>query len=803
MASFSSIASGTKKLILTHKIWSAIVLLAVIGGGWYGYQALTATSGTTSYVLGTVTQGTVVASVSESGQVSASTQLNVQPQVSGTVTWVGVSPGDTVSAGQALATIDNTTAKQSVASAQASLKTAELQYQQDQAQAPFSYQTDLNNLQTAKDDLTTAYVDAFNTISNTYLDLPAITAGMNDTLYGYELDKAGEQWNVDVLTNTFQNQDRVAVQPFAASAKTDFQAANAKYTPSLSDYQNLTRVSSNQDVDKMLAESIATETAIAQSLQSDLNFLGKVNNLATTDNIKLPTAAATLQTNATNYLATVNADLNALLAMKKTLDTDAQTITDDQNAITLLQVGNTNGDNPISLQVSAANIDQQKQNLQNLEDTLAEYTVVAPFSGTIAAVTAQVGASSGSSLATEITNDQIATLSLNEVDAAKIKLADKVTLTFDAISGLTLTGSVAEIDPVGTVSQGVVSYNVQVDFTSQNPQIKPGVTVNAAIQTSVAQNVLVVPSTAIKTANGASYVQAFTPPLATTGGTQGVVSATAPTMVPVTVGISDNTNVEITSGLTAGQQIVLRTVTTGSNTASAAAAATARTTTTRPGGAAGGLGGGALGGAVRAYNVIEISNITKSYGSGDTAFQALKGISFSIQDGEFVAIMGPSGPENRHSCTSSAALERRPRANISSTKKMFRNFLTKTRRHPQETKSASCSRRSISSPARPYFGTSCSPYLRRRAGRETREERPRKPSSPPGWRKRILLTRSNRAFRRPDTARRDRARPRQRPDVDSRGRTDRKPRYKNRRDRARYVPNVEPRARAHYRPHHP
>ncbi len=41
--------------------------------------------------------------------------------------------------------------------------------------------------------------------------------------------------------------------------------------------------------------------------------------------------------------------------------------------------------------------------------------------------------------------------------------------------------------------------------------------------------------------------------------------------------------------------------------------------------------------------MIEVKNITKTYGSGDTAFQALKGVSFDIKDGEFVAIMGPSG----------------------------------------------------------------------------------------------------------------------------------------------------------------
>jgi putative ABC transport system ATP-binding protein len=41
--------------------------------------------------------------------------------------------------------------------------------------------------------------------------------------------------------------------------------------------------------------------------------------------------------------------------------------------------------------------------------------------------------------------------------------------------------------------------------------------------------------------------------------------------------------------------------------------------------------------------MIEVKDITKTYGSGISAFQALKGVSFTITDGEFVAIMGPSG----------------------------------------------------------------------------------------------------------------------------------------------------------------
>ena len=41
--------------------------------------------------------------------------------------------------------------------------------------------------------------------------------------------------------------------------------------------------------------------------------------------------------------------------------------------------------------------------------------------------------------------------------------------------------------------------------------------------------------------------------------------------------------------------------------------------------------------------MIEITNVTKTYMSGDEPFQALKGVSFKINDGDFVAIMGPSG----------------------------------------------------------------------------------------------------------------------------------------------------------------
>ncbi len=41
--------------------------------------------------------------------------------------------------------------------------------------------------------------------------------------------------------------------------------------------------------------------------------------------------------------------------------------------------------------------------------------------------------------------------------------------------------------------------------------------------------------------------------------------------------------------------------------------------------------------------MIEVSNVTKTYRTGEVELQALKGVSFTIRNGEFVAIMGPSG----------------------------------------------------------------------------------------------------------------------------------------------------------------
>jgi HlyD family secretion protein len=579
---------------MAHKFWSAVAIIVVVGGGWWAYQKTHTTPTQTRYVLGTVQTGTIIASVSESGQVSTTNSIDIQAQASGQITWVGVKPGDHVRAGQTLMTIDNTSAVQAVADTKKNLAADQLTFQQSQAQAPINYQNDQNALATAKENLQDDYNSTYNDLVSTYLDLPDVVNGAQEAIYGYDFDSKKAQWNIDALTNIFNGQENTTnVLAFKASSKTDYTAANSAYESALSLYQQTPRTASASATDALLTQSITMQTAVAQSLQSELNFFGAVSDLAQTNNLTLPSKFPTVQSTTRTNLATANSDLTTLLNDKKTIDNAKQTITNDQQTITLDQVGNPDGSNPISLQVSSNSIQKEEEDLATQEANLADYTVSAPFGGTVSAVNVQAGDSASGALATVISNSQIAQLSVNEVDAAKIALGNKATLTFDAIDGLTLTGTVAEIDSVGTVSQGVVSYDVKISFDTQDPRVKPGMTVNANIQTAVHQNVLTVPSSAVKTSTGgASYVLAFDPAIASstiaTAGAQGILPLTAPMQIPVETGISDNTNIEITSGLTEGQQIVTRT-TSSSATASAASSATTR--------AGGGFGGG--GGALR------------------------------------------------------------------------------------------------------------------------------------------------------------------------------------------------------------
>ncbi len=203
--------------------------------------------------------------------------------------------------------------------------------------------------------------------------------------------------------------------------------------------------------------------------------------------------------------------------------------------------------------------------------------MTAPISGVVSAITATVGETPGSNAVTIVGDGQVAAVTLNEIDAAKVALGDPATLTFDALPSLSLAGTVVQISPVGTVSQGVVSYNVQIGFsqpadTSSTNQVKSGMSVTANIVTQVDQNVIAVPNAAVVTAGSGSYILEPSTPVSAAdlaSSANGGIVLPATKQVPVTIGLANDTMTEIDSGVNVGDQIIVQTIksTTATKTA--------------------------------------------------------------------------------------------------------------------------------------------------------------------------------------------------------------------------------------------
>jgi HlyD family secretion protein len=202
-------------------------------------------------------------------------------------------------------------------------------------------------------------------------------------------------------------------------------------------------------------------------------------------------------------------------------------------------------------------IEQDEEGLLDAKEKLEQHYIYVPFDGVMTEINVKKGdsVSSGTAIATLITQQKIAEITLNEVDATEVKVGQKVTITFDAIDDLSVAGEVTNIDSIGTVSQGVVTYSAQISLDLQDERVKPGMSVSTEIITKAKQDVLLVPNAAIKSQNNIKYVQVM--------GTDNVVYPQE-----VETGISNDTYTEITNGLAEGDKVVTQTVSTSNSSKS-------------------------------------------------------------------------------------------------------------------------------------------------------------------------------------------------------------------------------------------
>ena len=114
------------KFVSQHKIITAIIILVIVFGGYFGYKSFTKNGQQTRYVLASIEKGTLIVSVSGSGQVSASNQVDIKPKVSGEIVYLNAKAGQEVKAGTLLAQLDTTDAQKAVRDAETALQREQL-----------------------------------------------------------------------------------------------------------------------------------------------------------------------------------------------------------------------------------------------------------------------------------------------------------------------------------------------------------------------------------------------------------------------------------------------------------------------------------------------------------------------------------------------------------------------------------------------------------------------------------------------------------------------------------------------------
>lgn len=137
------------------------------------------------------------------------------------------------------------------------------------------------------------------------------------------------------------------------------------------------------------------------------------------------------------------------------------------------------------LAIAGAQFAQAQAALDVAKNSLANASIVAPFEGTVLAVTPKVGESVPANTVVmtlaDLKNMQVV-VNLDENSLTGVKVGQSVLVTVDAIGGRTLTGKVRKIGLLGTATTGVVSVPVTMDIDPTDAPIYPGLSATVEFQ---------------------------------------------------------------------------------------------------------------------------------------------------------------------------------------------------------------------------------------------------------------------------------------------------------------------------------
>jgi multidrug efflux pump subunit AcrA (membrane-fusion protein) len=137
------------------------------------------------------------------------------------------------------------------------------------------------------------------------------------------------------------------------------------------------------------------------------------------------------------------------------------------------------GPDPKDVAVAQARLDNAKAALAAAEAKLEDLELPAPFSGTVSEVNVRLGewVNPGQPVlvVADLADLQVETTDLNEIDAARVKVGNPVTVTFDALPGVEVKGVVKSVAPKASEGSGV-NYTVVVTLDELPELLRWGMT---------------------------------------------------------------------------------------------------------------------------------------------------------------------------------------------------------------------------------------------------------------------------------------------------------------------------------------
>ena len=158
-----------------------------------------------------------------------------------------------------------------------------------------------------------------------------------------------------------------------------------------------------------------------------------------------------------------------------------------------------------SVKAAEGTVIQTRGAYDQAQTNLRYATIKSPVDGIVVSRNVDVGQTVAASfqtptlftIAQDLTKMEIDT-SVDESDISRVRVGQQVSFTVDAYPETRFTGRVRQIRNAPVVTQNVVTYVVVVDVDNKELKLKPGMTANVNIETARKDNVLKIPSAALR-----------------------------------------------------------------------------------------------------------------------------------------------------------------------------------------------------------------------------------------------------------------------------------------------------------------